>query len=330
MVTACSGPAAERHQRDGGDDGVELAEGPVLAAGSEHTCALLDGAVRCWGDNQVGQLGRSAGVDPLADYTVDLGPRRRAAAIYAGQYHTCAILDAGEVKCWGDNSFGQLGLGDQANRGDGITAMGAGLPLVDLGTGQRAAALALGGTASCALLVNGRIKCWGDPYQGATGHGDTEPRGGAPGTMGDNLPTVDLGTRDGLPLRVKAIAALEYHSFCAILEDAPPGTSGLKCWGSNDYCELGLGVDDGGRGAEPDALGDALPWVDLGTTAAGEVRRAVAVSGGFQSACALGDDGAVACWGTNRSGELGLGTIGDPRSCAPGEVGNAALVTLPA
>ena len=59
--------------------------------------------------------------------------------------------------------------------------------------------------------------------------------------MGDNLPTVDLGSRDGVPFKVKAIAAFDYHSFCAILEDTGDDDSGLKCWGSNDYCELGLG-----------------------------------------------------------------------------------------
>ena len=232
------------------------------------------------------------------------------------------------MKCWGDNAFGQLGLGDQTNRGDGTMAMGDGLPTLDLGRDQRAVALALGGTASCALLATGRVKCWGDAYQGATGQGDIEPRGNAPGTMGDHLPAVDLGSRDGLPLQVKALQAFDYHSFCAIVEHPPPETSGLKCWGSNDYCELGIGSTDGGRGAEPGSLGDALAWIDLGTSVTGAVRKAVAMAGGFQSICVLGDDGVVKCWGTNRSGELGIGTLSDPRSCSPEEMGNAGLVAL--
>src|ERR1043165_7745844 len=73
-----------------------------------------------------------------------------------------------------------------------------------------------------------------------------------------------------------------------------------------------------------------LEWIDIGTTAAGAVRKAVALAAGFQSICVLGDDGVVKCWGTNRSGELGLGTLSDPRSCSPDEMGNAGLVTLPA
>jgi len=306
------------------------AEGPSLAAGASYTCAIFGaGAVRCWGDNGNGQLGRPPLGDPLADYSVDLGTDRRATAIYAGGSYTCVILEGGAVKCWGNNDFGQLGLGDMANRGDGTLAMGDGLPTVDLGTGQRAVALALGETASCALLAGGQVKCWGDPYQGATGHGDIEPTGGSPGTMGDNLTAVDLGSRDGVPLKVKSVAAFDYHSFCAILADAGPDVSALKCWGSNDYCELGIGSHDGGRGADPSTLGDHLEWIDIGTTSAGAVRKAVAVAAGFQHVCVLGDDGIVKCWGSNRSGEAGIGTTSDPRSCSPDEMGNAGLVSLP-
>lgn len=318
---------------DGGapDGGDVSPPGPSFAVGARHNCAIFGGgAVRCWGDNSAGQLGRPPSFDPLATYSVDLGVGRRASGVYAGQFHTCATLEDGALKCWGDNSFAQLGLGDLVNRGDGMLAMGDGLPVVDLGTGARAVALALGGAASCALLKDGRVKCWGDPYQGATGHGDIEPRGGVPGTMGDNLPSVNLGSHDGVPFEVKAIEAFEYHSFCAILDGGGPNTSGLKCWGSNDYCELGIGSHEGGLGAEATSLGNALPWIDIGTTAAGAVRKAVAMAAGFQSICVLGDDGAVKCWGTNRSGELGLGTIGDPRSCVPEDMGNAGLVVLPA
>ncbi|HEY8924415.1 MAG TPA: hypothetical protein VIU64_08545 [Polyangia bacterium] len=335
---ACSKSGPAIPPGDGGDaadggapDGESAPAGPSFAVGARHDCAIFGGgAVRCWGDNSAGQLGRPPPFDPLAAYSVDLGAGRRAAGIYAGQFHTCAILDDFAVKCWGDNSFAQLGLGDLVNRGDGMLAMGDNLPVVDLGTGARAVTLALGGAASCALLKDGRVKCWGDPYQGATGHGDIEPRGGVPGTMGDNLPSVDLGSRDGVPFEVKALEAFEYHSFCAILDGGGPSASGLKCWGSNDYCELGIGSHEGGLGAEPTSLGNALPWIDIGTTAAGTVRKAVAMAAGFQSICVLGDDGVVKCWGTNRSGELGLGTTGDPRSCVPEDMGNAGLVALPA
>jgi alpha-tubulin suppressor-like RCC1 family protein len=131
-------------------------------------------------------------------------------------------------------------------------------------------------------------------------------------------------------LKARLLEGFEYHSFCAILDDPDPSTSGLKCWGSNDYCELGLGSTESGRGADPGSLGNNLAWIDIGTTASGGVRKAVALAAGFQSICVLGDDGAIKCWGTNRSGELGIGTTGDPRSCSPADMGNAGLVSLPA
>jgi len=327
VMTACSPPPAGRAP-DGGV--VVAAAGPALAAGAAHACAIFgDGAVRCWGDNAFGQLGRAGSPDPLAGYSVDLGTGRRASGIYAGTSHTCAILDGGDLKCWGDNANGQLGLEDTVNRGDGLSAMGDGLPVVNLGAGQRAIAVAAGDGATCALLDTHRIKCWGNAYQGALGYGDNLTRGTAPGSMGDNLPTVDLGSRDGVPFAVKAIAPVDYHSFCAVLDETGPDNSALKCWGSNDYCELALGTHDGGRGATPDSLGNSLPFVDLGQTAAGAARKAIALAGGYQFICALGDDGAVVCWGDNLAGQLGLGFTGAPRSCDPTETGGADVVPLP-
>jgi hypothetical protein len=80
----------------------------ALAAGNAHTCALLDdGTSRCWGYNIYGQLGyantKQIGDDetPASAGPVDLGPGRTAVAITAGGLHTCAILDNGNVLCWG-------------------------------------------------------------------------------------------------------------------------------------------------------------------------------------------------------------------------------------
>ena len=78
--------------------------------------------------------------------------------VSAGEAHTCAVL-AGTVKCWGRNASGQLGVADQADRGDNQGEMGAELPPVTLGTGRTAVALALGGRHSCALLDRGEVKC---------------------------------------------------------------------------------------------------------------------------------------------------------------------------
>ncbi|MFM7060318.1 MAG: RCC1 domain-containing protein, partial [Actinomycetes bacterium] len=174
-----------------------------LAAGVGHTCALLDnGTVKCWGWNYAGQLGlgdtnaRGDGPGEMGDNlpTVALGTGRTATRLAAGVDHTCALLDNGTVKCWGANSAGQLGLGDNQPRGYVPGQMGDTLPAVALGTGRTATQLAAGFTSMCVVLDNGTVKCWGLNYDGELGLGDTNDRGDGPGEMGDTLPTVDLGT----------------------------------------------------------------------------------------------------------------------------------------
>ena len=110
-----------------------------------------------------------------------------------GFYRTCGILDNGTVKCWGRNQFGQLGLGDVNERGDGPGEMGDILP-VNLGIGRTARAIAAGEYHTCVLLDNGTVKCWGPGLGGRLGYGDAANRGDGAGEMGDSLPTVNLGT----------------------------------------------------------------------------------------------------------------------------------------
>ena len=102
-----------------------------IAAGSFHTCALLDNAsVKCWGANQYGQLGIDStdhmGNSPgeMAYLTgVNLGTGRTATAIAAGELQSCAILDNASVKCWGANNYGQLGIDNTTTMGDGSGEM---------------------------------------------------------------------------------------------------------------------------------------------------------------------------------------------------------------
>ncbi len=206
----------------------------AITAGDTHTCALLDnGTVKCWGDNGYGQLGhgdtanRGDDAGEMGDNlpAVNLGTGRTATAITAGSSHTCALLDNGTVKCWGDNGDGQLGLGDTADRGDGAGEMGDNLPAVDLGTGRTATAITAGDDHTCALLDNGTVKCWGDNAYGQLGLGDTADRGDDAGEMGDNLPAVDLGTGR----TATAITAGDVHT-CALLDNAT-----VKCWGYNGH-----------------------------------------------------------------------------------------------
>ena len=73
----------------------------------------------------------------------------------------CAVLDDDSVKCWGDNWYGKLGLGEPSSRGDGPGEMGDNLPAVDLGTGRTAKMISAGGFHTCAVLDDDSVKCWG-------------------------------------------------------------------------------------------------------------------------------------------------------------------------
>ena len=172
-----------------------------LVAGTDHTCALLEGGtVKCWGGNFYGQLGLGDGSDrgdskgEMGDNLPAVSLGSKAIALAAGGHHTCAVLATGAVKCWGENLYGQLGLGDTSSRGDGKNEMGDNLPQVDLGSGAKAVAVAAGVDHSCALLDSGAVKCWGKNFYGQLGLGDGSDRGDKPGEMGDKLPAVDLGT----------------------------------------------------------------------------------------------------------------------------------------
>ena len=123
----------------------------------------------------------------------DLGTGRTATAIAASPFHQCAVLDNHDVKCWGTNQFGQLGLGDARPRGGAPGDMGDALPALDLGTGRRGAGVAAMYTASCAVLDDARVKCWGDGLAGQHGSGLALILGDRPGEMGDNLPYAELG-----------------------------------------------------------------------------------------------------------------------------------------
>src|SRR5690606_35672668 len=184
---------------------------------------------------------------------VPLGSGRTATALTAGEGHTCALLDTGRVKCWGDNVNGQLGLGDTNDRGGAPGEMGGNLPAVALGTGRTATAITAGYRHTCALLDDGSVKCWG--WNGGwLGPEDGLDRGGGPNEMGDQLPAVDLGAGR----TATAVSAGERHT-CALLDDAS-----VKCWGGNTYGQL---AQDGVHNIGDDVgeMGDDLAPIDLGT-----------------------------------------------------------------
>lgn len=286
-----------------------------IAAGATHFCAILDNdSVKCWGRNQSGQLGqgdtdnRGDDAGEMGDSlpAVSLGTGRTADSLALMEAGSCAWLDNDTVKCWGENTSGELGLGDTNHRGDGAAEMGDSLASVNLGTGRTPLKLSAGAHHVCAVLDNSTVKCWGANPYGQLGSGSTEDLGGSAGTMGDSLATVSLGTGR----TAKDIAAVGEHT-CAILDN-----DSMKCWGNRQFGALGDGVD-AYLGDESGEMGSSLPTVSLGSG-----RTVTSMAAGRNHICALLDDATVKCWGRNNYGQLGLGDT-NARGDSASEMGDS-------
>lgn len=282
-----------------------------VALGRAHTCALLESLeVKCWGANAIGQLGlgNQTNVGDAPDEmgsaleAVDLGDHT-VTAIAAGYTHTCAILDDQQIKCWGSNDSGELGLGDRNPRGVTPGSMGDKLLPVQLGAGRTAAQIALGNGFTCALLDSGDVKCWGSGDNGQLGQGSVVGIGDDVNQMGDNLAPIDLAG-----FQVEQVRAGSHHA-CAVLKEG-----GLKCWGLNLAGQLGI-EESGNRGDSPFEMGVALPFVALG-------EEVESISLGSDLSCALLSSKQVKCWGDNEGGGLGLGDLND-RGLNQGDMGDA-------
>ncbi|MFM2032607.1 MAG: hypothetical protein RLZZ297_1372 [Chloroflexota bacterium] len=291
-----------------------------VSGGNRHTCAIrADNSTVCWGFNGDGELGLGhvrtigdgAGEMGSALVSVDFGTGLYATSLSASYAFTCAVLNTKQVKCWGYQDSGELGVSGQ--HGLEPNTMGANLPAVDLGTGAAAVSVVTGFQHACALLNNAKVKCWGLNSNGQLGYGDTTNR--VYPNLGDLLPVVNVGTGR----TVKALAA-GGNFTCAIRDN---GT--VVCWGYNGTGQLGIGsTTDIGDGA--DEMGDALTAVDLGS---GRTAVAIAASRRMDRdlVCVVLDNATLKCWGANDIGQLGTGDMLD-RGDAAGEMAGLEPVNL--
>lgn len=177
-----------------------------VAAGSNHTCALTaTGGVECWGRNAEGQGGN--GTTMLGAVPAEVsGLTTGVASVTAGADHSCAITASGGVRCWGDNSAGQVGDGSLVQRSTPVDVSGLATNVV---------MISAGGANTCAVTRAGAAKCWGDNWAGQLGDGTTTKR----------LTPVDVL---GLTSGVSAVAVGGVNT-CALT-----AAGGVKCWGLNN------------------------------------------------------------------------------------------------
>jgi alpha-tubulin suppressor-like RCC1 family protein len=264
----------------------------------------------------------------------------------AGSSHTCGLIEDATVSCWGNDQYGQLGLGWPAEDGMRLTPVSVdGLASVKQ--------VGVGNSFSCALVDNGSVYCWGRNNVGQLGNGTFATR---------YVPTAVTGVSTATQ-----ITTGDSHA-CARLSGG-----GIKCWGQGTSGQLGDGVSTNsadpvdvfnvsnatqvsagtahtcarlstgavkcwGNGANG-RLGNASTVSSLIPTAASGITTAVMVSAGGSHSCAVLASGSMQCWGLGSSGQLGNGGVGQAttptsvsgitaaRSVDSGSVGTCAVLT---
>ena len=132
---------------------------PVMAAGYDHTCALVtSGAAFCWGSNANGQLGSGGGNSTTP---VPVSGGLLFVTITAGESHSCGLTSAGALYCWGRNIRGQLGDGSTTDR-NVPTLVSGGLVFRMVSAGDQ---------HTCAVTTTNISYCWGDNQFGQLGDG---------------------------------------------------------------------------------------------------------------------------------------------------------------
>lgn len=290
----------------------------AVATAAQHNCALTNqGEVFCWGQGASGKLGNGTQTSSFEPVAVT-GLNTAATQVVVGEAHSCALLDSGEVWCWGSNTNGQLGNN---------TVVGtSSTPVIVNGLGSNIVQIVAGNRHMCALTAADSVYCWGSNSRGQLGVPDTTgtliPReiesffatslsagnfhtcaidrnGGAYcwgdnafGQLGDGTKT-DRGVPvavDSLDTGVSSVWAGGGHT-CAIMS-----LGGAKCWGNNASGQLGAG-DTLERLTPADVVG-----LDL---------NAGSISAGESHTCAIESTNELQCWGDNQFGMVGDGTNHD-------------------
>ena len=223
----------------------------AIATYGGHSCALTTvGGVKCWGQNNSGQLGTgfppNSSLVPVDVISAPSMPALTGANAIAVNFASSCALKNGGVLCWGDNSVGQLGNNLVFSSSNVPVSVLSGDSLPPLGGVD---AIATGRSHVCALTNVGGVKCWGFNSSGQLGEGGNAPFSRAT--------PVDVLTAPGMsPLAgVSAVTAGEQHT-CALMI-----SGGVKCWGANFAGQVGDNSSNNYRFSPVDVL--VLPPINL-------------------------------------------------------------------
>jgi alpha-tubulin suppressor-like RCC1 family protein len=246
--------------------------------GHGHVCAVVGSSVKCWGYNGDGELGNGSTVDSNVPVQVQ-GLTSTVLSVAAGVDHTCVLVSGGVVRCWGSNTYGQLGNLNASN--PALTSVAV------QSLSGAATAVVAGDQFTCAIVSTGScgsgllskaVQCWGSNSAGQLG------------TFGFSSGTSTPQTVCPLS-NVVEIAAGGSHA-CALINDGS-----MRCWGDNHDGELGNG-----------RTLFSLSGVDvLGIAGAVDI----AAAGNEFHTCIAESNGSAYCWGKNDFNALGDGLDSD-------------------
>ncbi len=264
----------------------------------------------CWGDNQYGQSGGNAPTEgknptPMPVMMENEQPLTGAVSLAVGFAHSCAVLQNGQIACWGSNLCGQLGDQDALQAGgtdsDGLKFFLNEKPIsnkallvdgitdaVQVSVGSPMGSEKFGFT--CALLKTGEVRCWGITEFAGVGYGTwqkikTNIDGIGCGSFATPTPTKVMGVEKALNL-----SSGSEHSCITDLQGLQKT---IKCWGRNSAVHQNLGY-----GPDNKTSYEAKP-----VSLSGDIKQ---IAVGDRFTCALMSDKGVKCWGSNTHGQLGI------------------------
>lgn len=312
----------------------EIKNAASIFAGARHSCAILaDGLVKCWGDNRSGQVGDGRRELLFREIPVFVHNLFNPVSLALGDSHSCALMADGSIRCWGENTFGQLGDGTNTNS----------LLWVQVKSDRKFKSVAAGAFHTCAVDELGDTYCWGKNDSGQLGSGNTR---------NSNIPRLVIG------IDAATSVAANFDSTCAIV------TRGATwCWGNGKRSVLGN--FDSESKSIPVAVVDTaflrsvgnytpvseIKQISIGETlscliskldsvacwgesystrapnfvgqsaTAGVILSVSKIAVGRDHACALRKDGSIYCWGRDDFGEFGVGSVGTAFSTSTVPVG---------
>ncbi|HAZ13275.1 MAG: hypothetical protein A2X86_08065 [Bdellovibrionales bacterium GWA2_49_15] len=289
-----------------------------VQGGRYHSCAVMEsGGVKCWGRFNEGQAGygtQSAVFlsKPPAFYgdvplftSSELASGEKVEQLVSIAHDNCILTNNGNVRCWGANSSGELGLGHVNWMGDNEPASASGytslLTSEELAQGIKVKKIAGNWLTFCALFTNGGVRCWGsnstylmgDKRAGTDNLGDNE--------LPSSVPMISLGG-PAVDISISSVSA------CARL--AMPSGEEIRCWGHGGWGSLGIGyVTVIGDNEYPS---DMTVFAQILSPAEKAQGRAIkSLTSSHYGHCVHFEDKGVRCWGDNNLGALGY--PGNPR-----------------